>query len=89
MPAATAAKAPRPRAVLMWTAMEPEAPLPDSRACTWTPNVVPERVCTEPSLAVTVVVMVAGRGESVVDEQPDHVPVQLLNGPQPAVQVVC
>jgi hypothetical protein len=46
-------------------------------------------VCTAPSLPVTVVVTVAGRGESVVEEQPDHVPVQLEKGPQPAVQVVC
>jgi hypothetical protein len=73
IPAATAAKAPMPRAVLTWTAMEP-APEPDSTA--WMPKVVP--VTTWP---LTVVVTVAGTGSSVVLEQPDQVPVHDEKGP--------
>lgn len=37
---------------------------------------------------VIVVVTVAGRGEAVVLEQPDQVPVQEEKGPHPAVHVV-
>ena len=51
------------------------------------PKVVPVMTCVEPP-DVTVVVMVAGTGASVVVLQPDQVPVQEENGPHPAVQVV-
>jgi hypothetical protein len=51
------------------------------------PNVVPVKTCVLPSV-VTVVVMVAGEGVAVVVLQPDQMPVQELNGPQPPVQVV-
>ena len=53
----------------------------------WMPNVVPVKTAVDPPLVI-VVVIVAGTGALVVVEQPDHVPVQELNGPHPAVHVV-
>lgn len=67
---------------------EPELELPlEPEATAWMPKVVPVTTDVLP-LVTSVVVTVAGEGVAVVDEQPDQVPVQELNGPQPAVHVV-
>jgi len=85
MAATSAPQAPRPP-------KEEAAPLSElavvvAAATAWIPKVVPVMTCVEPPV-VTVVVIVAGMGEAVVLLQPDQVPVQEENGPQPAVQVV-
>lgn len=84
MAATRAPQAPRPRTE---AAPLSELPVVVAAATAWIPKVVPVMTWVEPPV-VTVVVMVAGTGEAVVELQPDQVPVQEENGPQPAVQVV-
>lgn len=63
----------------------PLSPPVVANACT--PNVVPLTTCVVPPVVIVVVIS-AGAGVFVVLEHPLHTPVQLLAGPQPAVQVV-